>query len=76
MDALHHSEKDTVEPWSVEGQDARNKFDVKLAMDIMRCHFAVFDQDATNNGVADWIILALSPMGKHNCCHVGPCTYI
>ncbi|KAL7321195.1 hypothetical protein PS15m_000991 [Mucor circinelloides] len=62
VDALHHSEKDTVEPWSAEGQDARNKFDVKLAMDIMRCHFAVFDQDATNNGVADWVILALSPM--------------
>ncbi|KAG1108197.1 hypothetical protein G6F42_016077 [Rhizopus arrhizus] len=62
VDALHHSEKDTIEPWPVEGQDARNKFDVKLAMDIMRCHFAVFDQDATNNGVADWIILALSPM--------------
>ncbi|KAI8645978.1 WD40-repeat-containing domain protein [Parasitella parasitica] len=47
-------------------QIVKNKHNVKLAMDIMRCHFTTFDQDATNNEASswltDWIMLALSPM--------------
>ncbi|CEP17806.1 hypothetical protein [Parasitella parasitica] len=47
-------------------QDVKNKRDVKLAMDITRCQFTLFDLDTTNSqtssGLIDWIILALSPM--------------
>ncbi|KAK4517382.1 uncharacterized protein ATC70_000717 [Mucor velutinosus] len=61
--ALDRDEQNIVQPWSAEvEQNVKNKFDIKLAMDIMRCHFTVFDQDTTNNGLADWVILALSPM--------------
>lgn len=66
MDALDQDEQHSTEPSSaVMEQKTRDKFDVKLAMDMMRCRFTAFEQDTTNNGLADWVILALSPMGKH-----------
>lgn len=66
MDALNQDEQSLTEPQSAEAEhNAKSKFDVKLAMDMMRCHFTAFEQDTTNNGLVDWVILALSPMGKH-----------
>ncbi|KAF1807462.1 WD40-repeat-containing domain protein [Mucor lusitanicus] len=62
VDALDQEEHSLTDSWSMEEQNVKNKFDVKLAMNIMRCHFTAFDQDTTNNGLADWVILALSPM--------------
>lgn len=46
----------------------RNDLDVKLALDIMQCQYKMFSKDQfdsnTNSCMSDWIMLALSPMGK------------
>jgi hypothetical protein len=68
VDSLNKSEENVSGSGFVVEQDVRNGYNVKLAMDIMRCHFSAFNQDTTNNstssGLTDWILLALSPMGK------------
>lgn len=50
--------------------DVRNNLDIKLAMDIMQCQYKMFSKDHfdanTNSAMSDWIILALSPMGKNS----------
>lgn len=75
MDSLNKSEGNVSGSGFVVEQDVRNGYDIKLAMDIMRCHFSAFNQDTTNNntsnGLTDWILLALSPMGKFNESHSG-----
>jgi hypothetical protein len=42
--------------------------DIKLAMDIMQCQYSMFTPDqfdiSANSCISDWIVLALSPMGK------------
>ncbi|GAN02571.1 conserved hypothetical protein [Mucor ambiguus] len=63
VEALDQNDQSLAESWSAEIESSvTNKSDVKLAMDIMRCHFTAFDRDTINNGLADWVILALSPM--------------
>lgn len=42
--------------------------DLKLAMDIMQCQYSMFNEGQfdlnTNSCMSEWIVLALSPMGK------------
>lgn len=49
--------------------DVRNDLDVKLAMNIMQCQYKMFSKEHfdvnVNSAMSDWIILALSPMGKY-----------
>jgi hypothetical protein len=54
-------------PFPVQN-NVKYSVDVKLALDIMQAQFSMFQgnsiDSSTNACIMDWIILALSPMGK------------
>ena len=56
------------EPSYSAQNDVRKNVDMKLAMDIMQAQYSSFNQERfdenVNSCMSDWIVLALSPMGK------------